>query len=297
MTKPYPPRYCTPLTNLVALLGLLLLSTVAWAAPEAIGTLAEAQGQVEINGVPTSAGAELRLGMRVVTGADGRAVLKFLDGQTVNLNPSSVFWIKNYRYAKDKPQDNRSSLELLKGGMRFISGAMSKESPEAIRIDTPVATLGIRGTEFTVALGSLCLMVHSGAVAVTAAGKTLVANASQIVFVADANTPPRLVPAPELRAPCAPPREAGGAAPPAAVIAGCACRSLLTTAATGAGATSSTTAGTGVGAGTGAGTGAGAGAAAGGISSTTTAAVAAAVAGGAAALIHHANQDDLDASP
>ena len=285
MTKPYPPRYRTPLTNLVALLGLLLLSTVAWAAPEAIGTLAEAQGRVEINGAPTSAGAELRLGMRVVTGADGRAVLKFLDGQTVNLNPSSVFWIKNYRYAKDKPQDNRSSLELLKGGMRFISGAMSKESPEAIRIDTPVATLGIRGTEFTAVLGSLCLMVHSGAVAVTAAGKTLVANANQIVFVADANTPPRLVPAPELRAPCAPPREAGGAAPPAAVIAGCACRSLLTTAATGAGATSSTTAGTGV------------GAAAGGISSTTTAAVAAAVAGGAAALIHHANQDDPDASP
>ena len=288
MTKPYPPRYRTPLTNLVALLGLLLLSTVVWAAPETIGTLAEAQGRVEINGTPTSAGAELRLGMRVVTGADGRAVLKFLDGQTVNLNPSSVFWIKNYRYAKDKPQDNRSSLELLKGGMRFISGAMSKESPEAIRIDTPVATLGIRGTEFTVALGSLCLMVHSGAVAVTAAGKTLVANASQIVFVADANTPPRLVPAPELRAPCAPPREAGGAAPPAAVIAGCACRSLLTTAATGAGATSSTTAGAGAGAGA---------ATTGGISSTTAAAVAAAVAGGAAVLIHHANQDDPDASP
>lgn len=286
MTKPYPPRYCTPLTNLVALLGLLLLSTVAWTAPEAIGTLAEAQGRVEINGAPTPAGAELRLGMRVVTGADGRAVLKFLDGQTVNLNPRSVFWIKNYRYAKDKPQDNRSSLELLKGGMRFISGAMSKESPEAIRIDTPVATLGIRGTEFTAVLGSLCLMVHSGAVAVTAAGKTLVANANQIVYVADANTPPRLLPTPELRAPCAPPREAGGAAPPAAVTAGCACRSLLTTAATGAGATSSATAGAGAGAG-----------AAAGISSTTTAAVAAAVAGGAAVLIHHANQDDPDASP
>ncbi|MEZ5577752.1 MAG: hypothetical protein R3F44_19785 [Candidatus Competibacteraceae bacterium] len=46
----------------------------------------------------------------------------------------------------------------------------------------------------------------------------------------------------------------------------------------------------------GAGAGAGAGAAA-GISSTTTAAVAAAVAGGAAVLIHHANQDDPDASP
>lgn len=284
MTIVHPLRYYLSPTNLAALLGLLL-SAVAWAAPEAIGTLAEAQGRVEINGVPAPAGADLRLGMRVVTGADGRAVLKFLDAQTVNLHPDSVFWIKDYRYAKNKPQDNRSGVELLKGGMRFISGSLSKENPEAIRIDTPVATIGIRGTEFTAVLGSLCLLVHDGSVAVTAAGNTLVADAGQIVFVADAGTPPRLVPAPELRAPCAPPREAGGAAPPAAVIAGCACRSLLATAVTGAATTSSSA--TGVAATT---------ATAGGIPSATTAAVAAAAAGGAA-LIHQANQDDPDASP
>ncbi len=268
------------MAGLVALLGFFL-SAVAWAAPEAIGTLTEAQGRVEINGVPAPAGADLRLGMRVVTGSDGRAVLKFLDGQTVNLHPGSVFWIKDYRYAKGKPQDNRSSVELLKGGMRFISGSMSKESPEAIRIDTPVATIGIRGTEFTAVLGSLCLLVHNGAVAVTAASQTLVADAGQIVFVADAGTPPRRVPAPELRAPCAPSREAGSAAPPAAIIAGCACRSLLSVAATGAGATSSATAAT-------------AATTAGGIPNAATAAAAAVIGG---VLIHQANQDEPNASP
>ncbi len=276
MTKIHLLRHCPSLVNLLALLGLLLLNAVAWAAPEAIGELAEAQGRVEINGVPAPAGAELRLGMRVVTGADGRAVLKFLDGQTVNLHPDSVFWIKDYRYAKDKPQDNRSTTELLKGGMRFISGTMAKENPEVIRIDTPVATIGIRGTEFTAVLGSLCLLVHSGAVAVTAAGKTLVADAGQIVFVADADTPPRLVPAPELRAPCAPPREAGGGAPPA----GCTCRSLLAVAATGAATTSSSAAAV--------------TAISGGLPSAATAAAAAAIGG---VLIHQANQDDPDASP
>ncbi len=283
MTIIHALRYYLPLTNLAALLGLLL-STVVWAAPEAIGTLAEAQGRVEINGVAAPAGADLRLGMRVVTGVDGRAVLKFLDAQTINLHPDTVFWIKDYRYAKGKPQDNRSSVELLKGGMRFISGSMSKESPEAIRIDTPVATIGIRGTEFTAVLGSLCLLVHNGAVTVTAAGQTLVADTGQIVFVADAGTPPRLVPAPELRAPCTPPKEAGGAAPPAAVIAGCACRSLLAVAATGAATTSSSAASV-----------AATTATVGGIPSAAMATAAAATIGGV--LIYQANQDEPDASP
>ena len=268
MTRTHPnPYHISLMAGLAALLGLLL-SITAWAAPEAIGTLAEARGRVEINGVPASAGAELRLGMRVVTGADGRAVLKFLDDQTISLNPGSVFWIKNYRYAKGKPQDNRSTMELLKGGMRFISGTMAKENPEAIRIDTPVATIGIRGTEFTAVLGSLCLLVHQGAVAVTAAGKTVIAEADQMVFVADADTPPRLVPASELRAPCAPPREAGGAPP---LVAGCTCRALLAVAPAGGAAT------------------------AGGIPSAAMAAAAAAI--GAAVLIPQTNQDEPDASP
>ena len=261
MTTPYPPRYRTPLANLVALLGLLLLSTVAWTAPEAIGTLAEAQGRVEINGTPMSAGAELRLGMRVVTGADGRAVLKFLDGQTIHLDPESVFWIKNYRYTKDKPKDNRSTTELLKGGMRFISGAMSKESPKAIRVDTPVATIGIRGTEFTANLDNgLYLHVISGAVTVTAAGQTVTALAGQVVTVDKAGNPPSVGPAPLPSGSAAPSATTGGTPAATSVTA----KAAATTP---------------------------------GISSTAAAATAAAVAGGAAALIHHANQDDPDASP
>ena len=266
MTKSLPARHFQALmAGLIAALGLLL-SLVAWAAPEAIGTLTEARGRVELNGTPATTGAELRLGMRVVTGTDSQATLKFLDGQTIHLDPESVFWIKNYRYTKDKPKDNRSTTELLKGGMRFISGAMSKESPKAIRVDTPVATIGIRGTEFTVNLDNgLYLHVISGAVTVTAAGQTVTAIAGQVVTVDKAGNPPTLGPAP---------LPTGSAAPSA----------TATTATTGGtpAATSVT---------------AKAAATTPGISSTAAAATAAAVAGGAAALIHHANQDDPDASP
>lgn len=189
-----------PLIGVLLLLNLLS-NLAAWAAPEVVGHLTEAQGVVEINGGVAATSAELRLGMRVTTGADGRAVLTFADGQTVLLVPNSVFWIKDYRYARSQPRENRSTTELLKGGMRFISGTMAKETPEAVKIETPVATIGIRGTDFTTVLGSLCLLVREGAVVVTTVRQSLVVQASQIVFVQDAGTPPELVPPHELGAP------------------------------------------------------------------------------------------------
>lgn len=266
MTKSHSSRHIQALmASLIAALGLLLLSVVAWAAPEAIGTLAEARGRVELNGTPATTGAELRLGMRVVTRTDSQATLKFLDGQTINLDPESVFWVKNYRYAKDKPKDNRSSTALIKGGMRFISGAMSKESPQAIRIDTPVATIGVRGTEFTMTVGSDGLYLHviSGAVMVTAAGQTVIATTGQIVTVDNSGNPPTVAPLVTTT---------GAATSPtvAASVGG-------TPAAASATAKAAATTTPGV--------------------SSTAAAAAAAVAGGAAALIHQANQDDPAASP
>jgi hypothetical protein len=212
--------------SMIVILGFMLSAT-AWAASEAIGSLAEVQGQVELNGVAVQAGAELRLGMRVVTGAESRAVLKFADGQVVALRSESVFWIKNYRYAS-KPENSRSATELLKGGMRFISGAIAKENPQAVRIDTPVATIGVRGTEFTAVLGSLYLLVHQGTVLVTAAGVTVTANPGEMVFVRGANSPPRKVPAPELGSQCDS-LQRDGAAPEDTRTIGCTSSSLLAT--------------------------------------------------------------------
>ena len=244
----------------VLLLGLLL-SVAALAAPEAIGTLAESRGKVEINGAAVTPGAELRLGMRVATGSSSQAVLKFADGQTVVVGPESVFWIKNYRYAGNKPQENRFSSELVQGGMRFISGALAKETPQAVEIDTPVATIGVRGTDFTAVLGSLCLMVREGRVVVTSGGQSIVAEPGQILFVQDKLTPPRFIPAPELRAPCAVIQDSATAPPQA--TASCACGTLTRQNASGIYEFSLPAGGAGAGAG-GGGAGAGAGAGAGG---------------------------------
>ncbi len=43
-----------------------------------------------------------------------------------------------------------SALKLVKGGLRALTGAIAKQNPDAYRVDTPVATLGVRGIEFDV---------------------------------------------------------------------------------------------------------------------------------------------------
>lgn len=208
------------------ILALGLASSGVWAV-EAVGRLAEAQGRVEINGAVAPVGAELRLGMRMTTGAESKAVLQFADGQVVALKPESVFWIKEYRYARQSGE-NRSVTELLKGGMRYLSGAIAKEQPEAVRIDTPIATIGVRGTEFSAVLGSLCLSTDQGTVLVTGAGQTVAVRAGQILFMRNANTPPTAMPTPKLRSLCAAPPRPGGPSMDT-LTTGCACLKLLQT--------------------------------------------------------------------
>lgn len=281
---------------------LMLIFGLLWSAPatswaaEAIGRLAEAEGRVELNGAPAQAGAELRLGMRVTTEVESRAVLQFADGQIVSLKPGSVYWIKDYQYAGPGAAENRSATELLKGGLRFISGTIAKEKPAAVQVNTPTATIGVRGTEFTVVLGSTCLLVYQGAVIVSAAGQSVVAHPGQIVFVMDANTPPVLMTAPERAACDAPDRKQQGLAPTPTMTVGCACLVLLQTAPASPVLPTSPPGAAGAGA-----AGAGAGAAAPttilGLSPVVAAGTAAAVAASAALIVREVRKDDTKASP
>ncbi len=266
----------------------VLLSLNAWAEPKVVGHLIEAEGQVKLNGKPADLGARLRLGMRVVTGASSRAVLEFNDKQLVSLKPGSVFWIKDYHYIKDNrytksdAKANRSSVELFRGGMRFISGLISRETPEAVKIGTPVATIGIRGTEFTVIAGGSCLLVHEGKVAITSADKTLVASPGKIVFVRNKGSPLQYVPLSRLRS-CDASHDTAGSSSSAGSF--CVCRALVAALAVGATASSLPKASNATGA-----------SAAVSISGMTAAGMSAVVAAGAALVDKISEDDDPDAS-
>ena len=94
---------------------------------------------------------------RVITGEKSFAVLQFVDGAKVTVRPNSVLDIKEYRY--NGADENAATLSLVQGGLRIVTGAMTKTEPEAFKVETPVALMGVRGTEFSVVLcedGSIC---------------------------------------------------------------------------------------------------------------------------------------------
>lgn len=104
-------------------------------------------GQTTPSGRPARTGDWLQPGQMVVTGSHGRAQIRFRDGALISLQPESRFRIDQYAYGETK---QRGFYSLLEGTLRAISGAIGKKDPDDFRLDTPTATIGIRGTEFLV---------------------------------------------------------------------------------------------------------------------------------------------------
>jgi hypothetical protein len=86
----------------------------------------------------------------ILTGDRSFAVLQFTDGAKVTVRPSSKLIIETYLYAGN--DGDESTLNLVSGGLRVITGAMAKTNPENYKVRTPVALMGVRGTEFSIML-------------------------------------------------------------------------------------------------------------------------------------------------
>ena len=82
-------------------------------------------------------------------GNDGRAQFRMSDTAIISLQENSILQIKKYKF-KEGRNDNSALLELLQGGLRTITGAIGKNNKKAYELRTPLATIGIRGTDYEV---------------------------------------------------------------------------------------------------------------------------------------------------
>lgn len=142
----------------------------------------------------------LESGMTITTGDNSNIVMKFEDGQVVVLNANTTFKITRYQYNAAQPQTGNAFFSLFKGAMRSISGLIGKHNSGGYRLQTPVATIGIRGTDFMAATGSLYLQVINGAVSATSSAGTTAFTAGQTGFVSTLSTLPTAISAAQLPA-------------------------------------------------------------------------------------------------
>jgi Uncharacterized protein conserved in bacteria len=135
------------------LLFMIFLSTVVDASDEFCASLRNIKGEVVIerNGqtLATKAGTHVFPNDSIRTGPDSSVGIIFVDNSRISLGPNSRLDLKEFVF---KPNEGKFSMvnKLSKGTASFVSGKMTKLSPESVVLETPSSTIGIRGTTFNV---------------------------------------------------------------------------------------------------------------------------------------------------
>ena len=87
-------------------------------------------------------------GDSVESAAPGFATLMLSDETRIVLNAGSRYTLTSYRYNAKTPDNGNMVTDLIKGGMRVVTGLFGKRQPIKVKFDTITATVGIRGTNF-----------------------------------------------------------------------------------------------------------------------------------------------------
>jgi hypothetical protein len=176
-----------------------ILRTLGWAilaVSAAFATAVQAAANVQsMYGDARAGDQQLRVGDRITSGATittgrgSQAVLRFDDSQVVVLNENTTFKITDFRFRRDEPGSDRGIFDLVRGALRIISGAVASRNQASFQLRVPQATIGIRGTDFMVAIvNPAVISVGTGAVSATNAGGTTVFGAGSFGSVASASS-------------------------------------------------------------------------------------------------------------
>jgi len=153
------------------------------------GALTSMRGDVRIGNTAAAANQRVLSGATITTGIGAQAIIKFDDQQQVVLDQNTTFRIADFRYRAQEPRGDRAVFDLLRGALRFITGVVGARNPNIVQLRVPQATIGVRGTDFMVALVNPAFVnVVSGAVSTTNAGGTVVFGAGSIGQVASASS-------------------------------------------------------------------------------------------------------------
>lgn len=119
---------------------------------------------------------------KITTGEKSKAQFSMADGGLIALKENSELNIANYEFDK-ATQQGSASIELIKGGLRSISGVIKKNGG-SYNVKTPVGSIGIRGTHFELQLvgADMYVAVWDGAIDLTLENQQVVSLGSNEPF-------------------------------------------------------------------------------------------------------------------
>jgi hypothetical protein len=148
-------KYFSSLKYLFIILFLSQGAIAAEIAANVAGRIIMARGDVQ---AITESGEIRKLKRRdsifshevITTGNASRVQIRFIDNALLALKENSELNIKAYVYNEVNEKDNQVLMELVVGGFRTLTGKIGKGNKEAYKVETPVASIGIRGTLYDV---------------------------------------------------------------------------------------------------------------------------------------------------
>ncbi len=133
--------------------AMACMGTPALAADDHVALIKSVTGSVKVmrqqNTIEASAGTTLLVSDRVVSAPGASAAVVFLDGTLVTLGSASDILVRDYVF-EPKDANYAFSVYLAKGSAIYASGKIGKMAPQSVKVETPTATVGVRGTRFLI---------------------------------------------------------------------------------------------------------------------------------------------------
>ena len=184
---------------------LLILASLAFNVYAQVGEISELRGNGEVLRADETDKLLARTSLDILSYDDvrtgnGRLGITFLDSSVIRLTEHSKIIIDEYIYDAN-PSKSKMALKMASGTARFITGALGRIDKENISIETPSASIFIRGTDFTTTVDelgrSLIILLpnpdgsSSGSISVeTIAGTEVLNQPFQATMVSVAESPP-----------------------------------------------------------------------------------------------------------
>jgi hypothetical protein len=135
--------------------AVLLASALPASAqgPAVVGRIKSVSGSVTIvrasGTVAAGAGQPLHQSDSVRTGADGQVGITLKDETRLALGPNTDVRLDQFLYSPGQGQ-LRLVMRIARGLVAYVSGRIAKLAPDAVRLETPSAILGVRGTRMVI---------------------------------------------------------------------------------------------------------------------------------------------------
>lgn len=146
-------------SNQLVLTTLLLYIAATNAFADTVGTITEQTGPVASitrnkASIPTVVSTPVEMDDAVVT-TNVRLGITFKDDSKVQMTEQSKLIIDSFIYDNTKQDAGKLGLKVALGTARFASGQIAKHTPESLKVETPTATVGVRGTDFTLTVDEI----------------------------------------------------------------------------------------------------------------------------------------------